>query len=445
MLAIANVHIRTLALPRVLLLPGIAAFVASLTAYLLAKHMVGSDPPPYDFTVYLMGGDAWLNGRPVYEQVMHDELGAGYFTYPPITLLLFAPLTLLPFGVAYAAALIVNFAALWGVVWLSLRSVGCHGTAGTIGAAFALTGLALWLQPVHDTLDQGQVNLLLMLLVVAGFSLGGRTAGVLVGIAAAIKLTPAIFIVYLLLIRRFRDAATASVIFVIVSGLAFMTAPRDSWQYWFKGTFSDARRVVSPLTVGAVSNQSINGILHRFLGAGSGTLWLAIALVVAVCGMSLGAAIHRRVSPFAGVLAIALTGLLISPVSWHEHWVWVVPIAIWVLGASYGIHARHPFIAGALPVVLIFPFLTWPFAWTLVPKPANLSLSLLGPVRHMWDKGVHNPAVAILSTTYVAMGLALLVGGWWLVRFGTGRDVTLAERNHKSRAPEADSARSSHG
>jgi alpha-1,2-mannosyltransferase len=440
---IADVHIPPLALPRVLLVPGIAAFVASLTAYLLAKHMVGSHP--YDLTVYLMGGDAWLHGRPVYEQVMHGKLGAGYFTYPPITLLLFGPLTLLPFGVAYATTLIVNLAALWGVVWLSLRAIGCQGGAGMIGAAFALSGLALWLQPVHDSLDQGQVNLLLMLLVIAGFCLGGRTAGLLIGIAAAIKLTPAIFIVYLLLIRRIRDAVTACVIFVIASGIAFVTAPRDSWQYWFGGTFSDARRLTSPMTLGDVSNQSINGIVHRFLGADARTLWLAIALVVAVCGICLGAAIHRRVSPLAGVLAIALTGLLISPVSWHEHWVWVVPIGIWVLGASYIIHARHPFIAGALPVVLLFPFLTWPFAWT-VPQGSNLSLSPLRAVQSLWNKGVHNLAVAIMSTTYVAIGLALLIGGWWLmVRFRTGRDVVLAERNHTLVAPEAGSALSSHG
>src|SRR5438094_690100 len=82
-----------------------------------------------------------------------------------------------------------------------------------------LSGLALWLQPVHDSLDQGQVNLLIMLLVIAGFSLGGRAAGPLIGIAAAIKLTPAIFIVYLLLIRRIRDAVTACVIFVIACGI----------------------------------------------------------------------------------------------------------------------------------------------------------------------------------------------------------------------------------
>jgi alpha-1,2-mannosyltransferase len=441
MLPIADVHIPPLALPRVLLVPGIAVFVASLTAYLLADHMVGSHP--YDLTVYLMGGDAWLHGRPVYEQVIHGELGAGYFTYPPITLLLFAPLTLLPFGVAYAVTLIVNLAALWGVVWLSLRSIGCQGAVGMIGAAFTLSGLALWLQPVHDSLDQGQVNLLLMLLVIAGFCLGGRTAGLLIGIAAAIKLTPAIFIVYLLLIRRIRDAVTACVIFVIASGMAFVTAPRDSWQYWFEGTFSDARRL--PLTAGDVSNQSINGIVHRFLGAGAGTLWLAIALVVAVCGIWLGVAMHRRVSPFAGVLVIAVTGLLISPVSWHEHWVWVVPIGIYVLGTSYGIHARHPFIAGALPVVLLFPFLTWPFAWT-VAQGSNLSLSPLRAVQSLWNKGVHNLAVAIMSTTYVAIGFALLIGGWWLVvRFGTRRDVVLAERNHTLVAPEAGSALSSHG
>jgi alpha-1,2-mannosyltransferase len=51
-----------------------------------------------------------------------------------------------------------------------MRAVGVRPGVGMVGAALGLTGAALWLQPVHDTLDQGQVNLLLMLLVVADFA-----------------------------------------------------------------------------------------------------------------------------------------------------------------------------------------------------------------------------------------------------------------------------------
>jgi alpha-1,2-mannosyltransferase len=102
----------------------------------------------------------------------------------------------------------------------------------------AVTGAALWLQPVHDSLDQGQVNLLLMLLVVADFARSAKRGhGALIGIADAIKITPAIFVFYLLLVRRTRAAIVSAGVATGLTALGLLIAPGDSIRYWLHGVF----------------------------------------------------------------------------------------------------------------------------------------------------------------------------------------------------------------
>jgi alpha-1,2-mannosyltransferase len=241
----------TITLPTWMLMPGVAVALASVAAFGLLHRVIGWGP--YDLSIFLMGGTAWTGEMPVYEQALPN---GGHYTYPPITLLAFGPLSHLPLGAAHAVMIAAGGMALASVVWLTMRAVGVRPTAGMVGAALGLTGAALWLQPVHDTLDQGQVNLLLMLLVVADFALSGkRWHGALIGVATAIKLTPAIFVIYLLLIGRTRAAITAASVAVGLTVVGFLIAPGDSIRYWLHGAFLDTAWMIAPVSPGDVSNQ----------------------------------------------------------------------------------------------------------------------------------------------------------------------------------------------
>jgi alpha-1,2-mannosyltransferase len=149
--------------------------------------------------------------------------------------------------------------------------------------------------------------------------------GVGVGIAAGLKLTPVIFVAYLLLTRRFRAAGVASLTFLGTIGAGFLFLPGNSRSYWLGGLFLHSSRVtVDPRTV---NNQSLRGALARLLDTGtpSTLLWLSLVLVVGAGGLAVAVWASRRGLELFGVLACATTGLLVSPVSWHHHWIWCVP------------------------------------------------------------------------------------------------------------------------
>jgi alpha-1,2-mannosyltransferase len=243
-----------------------------------------------------------------------------------------------------------------------------------LGATLGVSALALATEPVQQTLALGQVNLLLMLLVVAdlltagALTPGGQTRwwhGIGIGIAAGVKLTPLIFIPYLLLIRRYRQAATATAVFAATAGLGYALLPRDSSTYWAHGLFLKANRIVF---LGTRGNQSLRGVLTRLAGSVSeGTVpWIAAAILVAVAGLVAAALLYRARQPVPAMLACALTGLLVSPLSWDHHWVWVAPgIA---LLAHLGAVARRRAVRAAwwaAAACLFLIFACWPQFWNL--------------------------------------------------------------------------------
>jgi alpha-1,2-mannosyltransferase len=251
-----------------------------------------------------------------------------------------------------------------------------------------------------------------MLLVLADFALDGHRwpTGILIGIAAAAKITPGFFIIYLLLTRRYRAALTAAATFAVVTGVGFVVATRDSIEYWLHGTFANLQRTTSPLNVGDVSNQSLRGIAVRFLGDQGGMAWVVLALTVGTLGLMVAVTAHRRGAPLAGILTTAITGLLIAPLSWHEHWVWIVPVLVWLGAVAIQVSHTSPIIAGALPVLPALPFVVWPLGtgdWRVTRQIGPESI--LGPAGHMWAVGNHHPLIAIAGTAYVSVGLMVIL------------------------------------
>ena len=287
---------------------------------------------PYriDLDVYRIGAKAWLDGLPLYGQLPATQAGLSLpFTYPPAAAILFAPLAVLPFWAANAVATVSSVTALIVLLVLAVGRSKAGRASG--GAALALLAASLLAEPVQATLGFGQVNLVLAAMVALDV-LTPRTwwpRGLLIGIASAVKLTPAVFVLALLVRRQYREAATAALSFAIVSLLAWVVAPRDSEQYW-TGALWDPDRIGGAAYAG---NQSINGLLLRLglTGQAERAGWLiGVALVVGLAWVGMKEA-HRGGDMVLLLGINGLVALLASPVSWTHHWVWLLPLglALW--------------------------------------------------------------------------------------------------------------------
>jgi alpha-1,2-mannosyltransferase len=179
---------------------------------------------------------------------------------------------------------------------------------------------------------------------------------VLTGIAAGIKLTPAIFLVHLALTGRRREAAQGALAAAGTALVGYAVAPGDSVLFWTRLLWDPARvgdRAERP-------NQSLGGLVARLAG-GDRALWLVLVLVTGVYGLATARAAHRHGDERWAVLVTAVTGLLVSPISWQHHWVWAVPVAIVLV-------ERRAW-AAAVPWVAVFA--ADPVWWPLPPGPAR--------------------------------------------------------------------------
>jgi alpha-1,2-mannosyltransferase len=295
----------------------------------------------FDLRVYYGTVDTWVHhGGRIYD---YRVPGTTYgFTYPPFAAVAMLPMALLDLRTAIAVALLLNLAAL--AVVLRILAGPAWRRYGWYGCALGACALALF-EPLRDTFSFGQVNLLLLALVLADAWLlatgRGRWAGAGIGLAAAVKLTPALFIGLLLVARRWRAAAVATAVAAGATALAAWVAPDASRFYWTEAMWDTTR--VGRLDY--VSNQSLQGVLAR-LGEPDRVLWATVVLLVLCVGAW---RTRRAVAAGDWTAAFAVTGLaacLVSPITWVHHLVWLLP--------SFAVLVRtgHPRAAGALYAVL---------------------------------------------------------------------------------------------
>jgi len=252
-----------------------------------------------------------------------------HFTYTPMAAGLFAVLAVINVHIMKVLITAASVAVLVGALWLTWGGLGYRRSASRLSATLCVAAVALWLEPVWQTLSFGQVNLVLMFIIVADLGLPDSRwwKGIGVGLAAGFKLTPLIFIPYLLLTRRFRAAAVSAATFGLTIAVPLVVLPAASEHYWLDGLFLSSSRIGNLQYVG---NQSLNGALLRLFGsAAEAQPYRLIAVgVVAIAGLLLATWASRRGQEMAGILICALTGLLVSPVSWSHHWVWVAPALV---------------------------------------------------------------------------------------------------------------------
>jgi alpha-1,2-mannosyltransferase len=319
--------------------------------------------------------------------------------------------------------------------------VGVAKGRARTGLLLAASAAALWTQPVQSTLGLGQVNLLLMVAIVwdlrparkaargqqdaAGppgrlLASGHWWTGIATGVAAGIELTPLIFIPYLLVTRRFREAGVAAAAFAVTVGIGFAVMPGASAAYWQSGLLdraSGTQKGNVEFFFASAWNQSLRGYLSRLLQHAqlAPGPWLIAAALTLVIGLVCATWLHRDGYPMLGVLTCALTGLLISPISWLHHWVWVGP---WLAAlAGLALLAKGPsrrvWIGVAGLVTLAFG--NFPVVRVLTGTRTGLNVVTDVPVKQPFT---WHGAQVIAGNIYLFAGAAGLLAlfGWGIVR-----------------------------
>ncbi|BBX62952.1 polyprenol-phosphate-mannose-dependent alpha-(1-2)-phosphatidylinositol pentamannoside mannosyltransferase [Mycobacterium saskatchewanense] len=301
--------------------------LASIAARLAWTYLAPHGANFVDLHVYLGGAAAIDHPGTLYSYVYAEQTPDFPlpFTYPPFAAVVFYPLHLLPFGVVAFLWQIATIAALYGSVRISQRLMGVGGR----GVAMLWTAITIWIEPLRSTFDYGQVNVLLMLAVLwAVYSTRWWLTGLLVGAAAGIKLTPAIAGVYLVGARRWGAAASSAAVFAATIAVSALIVG-DQTRYYFTQLLGDARRV-GPIATSF--NQTWRGGISRILGhdAGYGPAVLAAVAVTAVAAILAWRALDDA-DRLGRLLVVELFGLLLSPISWTHHWVWLVPLMMWAI------------------------------------------------------------------------------------------------------------------
>ena len=304
-------------------------------------RLVGHTPYRIDIDVYRMGGQAWLDGRPLYDDGVefHTPIGLNLpFTYPPLAAIVFCPFAWLGMPAASVTITLITLALLVVSTMIVLTRLDVWSTARVVPGpawlrrwwltALIVAAAAIWLEPIKSNFAFGQINVVLMTLVIAD-CVPRRTPwprGLLLGLGIALKLTPAVFLLYFLLNRDKRAMLTALASFVAATLAGFVLAWHDSWQYW-SDTIRDTDRI------GAASlntNQNVAGTLAR-LGLSEHARflpWVAACLLVLALTVWAARRMLRAGEPTLAVICIALFGLVVSPVSWSHHWVWMLPTVV---------------------------------------------------------------------------------------------------------------------
>lgn len=285
----------------------------------------------FDLHVYVIGGAALDDPGALYDVFYVDPTKGEHlpFTYPTFAAMVFYPLHLLPFGVVaflWQAGLI---AATYASVRICQRLLG----GGATRIAMLWTAAAIWLEPFVSSFQTGQIGIFLMLAVLyAAYSTRWWLSGLLIGIGAGIKLTPAITGFYFVGMRRWGTAVFSAVVYFATVGLAFLVLPSDTNRYFPRQMLEAGQS----LPTGSSWNQSWVGGIARILGHDPGPHPVVIGAVVATAVLCVLA--WRALGSIAGerdrlgsLLVVQFFGLMVSPVSWIHHWVWVVPLMIWLI------------------------------------------------------------------------------------------------------------------
>lgn len=341
--------------------PWLCVATGTLFAAAIAYFLLVSRKYDLDLVVYRSAISWWWNGHDPYHHLYSiHELA---FTYPPFALLALGPLAAIPAGLAKFLWFLISLAALTASLFIVFKSLRWRGSLNVWLIAAAISGAAVFvIEPVRSTIDYGQVNA--VILVACLFDTVWprfRWRGVFVGCAAAIKLTPLIFVLYFGIKRDVRAVVRAAGAFVVASGIAWMVLPGPSHEFWTKFVWQPER-------TGSLSypgNLSWDAVAVRtgMASAEARYLWAGLAAVTLVVGTVAAARCVRAGSEVGGVFMVAITGLLVSPVSWSHHWIWMVTAVPLLLSPNELHRNTRLTLVGLVVLVVLAPYWWFSQGW----------------------------------------------------------------------------------
>jgi alpha-1,2-mannosyltransferase len=376
--------------------------VVALAAVLPALYLPGLVHDFFDLKIYMRAMDWWAGGHPLYDYVQPDRVqGALYFTYPPLSALLLRPFALLPLGATVAIfTILTGIGVVVTTRWLVLPVVERHHLPRLFGLTVAVL-LAFAVESTRETITFGQINMLLVVLILADLLFavpqGRRWAGVGVGLATALKLYPGIFILYLLVTRRWWAAAVAAATAALATLLAAAVAPADSWRFWTQELWATDRVGRTDYT----GNQSLFGLLSRITAPEkpSQLPWLLLVVVVTGFGLWRAARAARAGDALAGLTLTGLVGGLVSPITWTHHLYWFIPAVVVLVdaaldtdrGAAEGVRQRRWLLTLAVGTAFVIIYGVVSFQdWGVAPARTD------------------NPGEFVARNAYVLLSLLLL-------------------------------------
>lgn len=369
----------------------IAATVATALVYALTRSgglgMLG------DLEIYKGAISYGFSGQPLYDWVyIHPTVHGLGFTYPPFAALALSWLVPLDLMVAKVIWTLLTFAVAVACLNLLVRQAPVGnaepGTEASVALQIAWTaGLALpvmFTYPFLHNLVVGQVSLFVIALALFDHQLPRRWQGVLVGLAAAIKLTPLVFVPYFLFTRQWRQAAVATGTFAAASALAFAILPQASIAYWTDKLWQTGRVGRTDSTV----NKSLLGTLARLFGDGNTAhlLWLVVAAAVTVLAFWRAARSYRDGDLLGATLMVGALSVAISPISWPHHQLWLILVGCWwlmqrgwlptalaallfAIFVAYPVFDDYPSVSGLLAVGVELPALAVLLVLGFGPRP----------------------------------------------------------------------------
>jgi alpha-1,2-mannosyltransferase len=438
------VHRRTAALR-------VGVVAAACVAAWFVVQVFGRPYVFFDLRIYHGAVVYWAHGGSLYDY-LDPGVSLG-FTYPPFAALAMLPMAHLSMLDAAWINVGASLAALALVLAAFIRPIAerCGWRTRWFPIAVAVPAAAA-LEPIRESLGYGQVNILLFGLIMADlvalrwFSrrrperpraldghrvlaaitdrfLAGQWAGVGIGLATAVKLTPALFIIYLMVSRQWRVARTAIVTTLAVTVIGFVFARQESVAYFTSVVFQTNRVGQADMT----PNQSLAGLLARLYDVFSAPtlLWVTFTLVMLVVGLSRAAHAHGEGDELTAFTLVGLTANVVSPISWSHHLVFVIPAIIVLLdaavrrrAASRGISRRHASFSpnGLVPTRLREP-IWFPAMVGFRHAAAGIALYVLFLVSPIWPYEHQLPAVShyadgligVLAENSFAIALIVLV------------------------------------
>jgi alpha-1,2-mannosyltransferase len=341
-------------------------------------------PQMMDLDVYRRAGDLLLSGGSAIYATPNGELP---FLYPPFAAVMGALWDLPSQDIAQVLWLALNVLALLAI----LHRLGLRTWILSIVAA-ACCGLV---PPVKDTLAFGQLGIFLVALPLCDLLPGPRLlpwrrllpVGTSTGFAAALKLTPLIFVPYLWLVRHRRSSITTFVAFGVLTLLSFVLLPGASLDFFGRLLHGDTGLGDS---IAYYTNQSIVSDWLRITGrtGGLAAVGLLLGAAVALLGILGGARWYRLGHPAFALCLVGMAGLIASPVSWSHHFVWIVPLAVIATSST-------------LPPTL--RALSWLVTLWMVAQPFT-RLPHGGNLEYAWT-----PAQHLLGSVTTLLVVALLV------------------------------------